>query len=55
MANNEDELKVLRAATIWQKTVQAGNSFMVFRDDEKGLDSHCSSHFLQFSMVPMYF
>jgi hypothetical protein len=29
MANDEDESKVLRAATIQQKTVQAGNSFMV--------------------------
>ena len=35
LANNEDELTILRAATIKQKTVQAGNSFMVFRNDEK--------------------
>ena len=32
-----NELKILRAATIKlkRKTVQAGNSFMVFRNDEK--------------------
>jgi hypothetical protein len=54
VANNEDELTVLRAATISNNRLW-GISFMVLKDDEKFLASHYSSHFLQFSIVPIYF